>query len=100
MIEISSNQLKTAVETQHGGNATFIQSVPVHERQGDRTIWSGEVSVFDLRYSTSGAFRAYAWSRELPDGKPQFITILHSPQTVSPAQAVRAAILGDTGTTK
>jgi hypothetical protein len=32
----------------------------------------------------------------LPDGKPQFITILHSPQTVSPAQAVRAAILGDT----
>ena len=92
MIEISSNQLKQAVEAQHGGKATFVQCVPVHETQGDHTLWSGEVSVFDLRSSTSGAFRAYAWSRKLPDGSPEFFAVLHSPQTVSPAHAVRTAI--------
>jgi hypothetical protein len=96
MVEISSDQLKQAVESQHGGKATFVQLVPVHERQGDDTIWSGQVSVFDLRFSTSGAFRAYAWWRELPGGKPQFFTILHSPETISPAHALRAAILAGT----
>ncbi len=96
MVEISTTQLKQAVESQHGGKATFVQSVPVHEKQGDHTIWNGQVSVFDLRFSTSGAFRAYAWWRELPGGKPQFFTVLHSPETIGPAQAVRAAILADT----
>jgi len=94
--KISTDQLKKAVESRHGGKATFVQSVPVHERQGDHTIWSGQVSVFDLRFSTSGAFRAYAWWRALSDGEAQLFTILHSPETISPAQAVRAAILADT----
>jgi hypothetical protein len=39
--------VKKAVESQHGGKATFVQSVPVHERQGDYTIWNGQV-----RFST------------------------------------------------
>jgi hypothetical protein len=97
MIEVGHDQLKQAVETRHGGKATFVQCVPVHEKRGDHTIWRGGVSVFDLRGSTSGAFRAYAWSRELPDGKRRFFTALHTPQTVSPAHAVRAAILTDRG---
>lgn len=96
MIEISSTQLKQAVEAQHGGRATFVQCVPVHEKRGDHTLWSGDVSVFDLRASTSGAFRAYAWSREAPDGNPLFFAVLHSPQTLSPAHAVRAALLTET----
>jgi hypothetical protein len=95
MIEISSKQLKQAVESQHGGKATFVQRVPVHEKRGDHTIWSGDVSVFDLRSSTSGAFRAYAWSRELAGGEPQFFTALHTPQNVSPAHAVRTTILAE-----
>lgn len=95
MAESTSNQLKQAVEAQHGGKATFVQCVPVHEKLGDRTLWSGDVSVFDLRSSTSGAFRAYAWSRKLPDEDPQFFAILHSPQTFSPAHAVRTAILAN-----
>jgi hypothetical protein len=96
MAEVSCDQLKKAVEAQHGGKATFVQSVPVHEKQADQTIWNGQVSVFDLRLSTSGAFRCYAWWRELPDGEAQLFTILHSPETISPAQAVRAAIRADT----
>ena len=96
MGEISTDQLKKAVESRHGCKATFVQSVPVHERQGDHTVWSGQVSVFDLRFSSSGAFRCYAWWRELPDGEAKLFTILHSPETISPAQAVRSAILADT----
>jgi hypothetical protein len=94
--EISVDQLKKAVESRHGGKATFVQSVPVHEKQGDHTIWNCQVSVFDLRFCASGAFRAYAWWREWPDREAQLFTILHSPDAVSPAQAVRAAILADT----
>ena len=96
MTRASSDQLKQSVESQHGGKATFVQCVPVHEKRGDHTIWSGDVTVFDLRASTSGAFRAYAWSRELPDGKSQFFAVLHTPRIVSPAHAVRAEILADT----
>lgn len=96
MAEIDSQQLKDAVEAQHGGKATFIQSVPVHEKRGDHTLWSGEVSVFELRASTSGAFRAYAWSRALADGNQEFFAVLHTPQTVSPAHAVRTAMLAET----
>ena len=89
------NPLKQAVESQHGGKATFVQCVPVHEKQGDHTIWDVGVSVFNLRGSSSGAFRAYAWSHELPNGEQQFFAVLHSPQTVSPVEAVRAAMLAD-----
>ena len=73
MGEISADQLKKAVESRHGCKATFVQSVPVHERQEDHTVWRGQVSVFDLRFSSSGAFRCYAWWRELPDGGSQII---------------------------
>ncbi len=96
MGEIRTDQLKKAAESRHGGKATLVQSVPVHERQGDHIIWSGQVSVFDLRFSTSGAFRAYAWWRALPDGEPQLFTVLHSPETISPAHAVRSTMLAET----
>jgi hypothetical protein len=91
----SCDQLKQAVESRHGGKATFVQCVPVHEKHGDHTVWEGGVSVFNLRGSSSGAFRAYAWSHELPNGEQQFFAILHSPQTVGPMEAVRAAMLAD-----
>ena len=97
-METGPDQLKQAVESRHGGKATFVQRVPVHEKRGDHTIWSGEVSVFDLRGSTSGAFRAYAWSRELPDGEQQLFAALHTPKIIGPGDAVRAAILADNST--
>lgn len=62
MSEVSPDQLKQAVESQHGGTATFVQAVPVHEVHEGQTVWDGVVHVFDLKGSDSGAFRAYAWS--------------------------------------
>lgn len=91
MTDVSHDQLRQAVETQHGGKATFVQSVPVHEKDGNQTLWNKCVAVFDLRGSTSGAFRAYAWSDELPGGQRTFFAVLHTPWIVGPAEAVRAA---------
>jgi len=58
MSEVSPGQLKQAVESQHGGKAYFVQSVPVHEEHNGETTWDGAVAVFDLWDSPSGASRA------------------------------------------
>jgi len=91
MTEVEHSQLKQAVESQLGGKATFVQSVPVLEMCGGQTISSTSVSVFDLRGTASGAFRAYAWARESPDGQQTYFAVLHSPWIVGPTDAVRAA---------
>jgi hypothetical protein len=94
-MEVSTDQLKEAVESQHGGKATFLQSVPVHEEHGGQTVWDGTVSVFELKGHPDGAFRAYAWSYEREDGKRRFFAVLHTPQIASPVLAVRAAIVAE-----
>lgn len=95
MTQPPNDQLLEAVQAQHGGTATFVQAVPVHEKQHGKTVWDGTVSVFDLRGSSSGAFRAYAWFYALSDGKPRFCSVLHSPNVLNPADAVRSAIATD-----
>lgn len=95
MTEVSPDQLKQAIKSQHGGTAYFVQSVPVHEEQGGETVWDGAVVVFDLWDSPSGATRAYAWSYELPDGKRRFFAVLHRHPITGPVEAVRAAIVAE-----
>ena len=95
MAEDSPDLLKQAVETQHGGRATFVQAVPVHEELGGQTIWDGVVSVFDLKGSSSGAFRAYAWFYERDPGKQLFFSVLHSPKVDGPRAAVRSAMAAE-----
>lgn len=95
MSEVSQDQLKQAVESQHGGTATFVQSVPIREMHGEQLVWDGTVHVFDLKGQPDGAFRAYAWSYERQDGKRRFFAVLHSPQIVGPREAVAAAIVAE-----
>jgi hypothetical protein len=95
MTEVSTDQLKQAVESQHGGNAMFVQSVPIHEEHKGQTVWNGAVQVYDLADCPSGATRAYAWSHSLPDGKRKFFAVLHIPPIVGPREAVRAAIVAE-----
>jgi len=96
MIEVSTDQLKQAVESQHGGSAMYVQSVPIHESHNGETVWNGAVQVFDLEESPSGATRAYAWSYGLPDGNRRFVAVLHTGQITGPREAVRAAIVAET----
>jgi len=93
MSAASGDALRSVVESNHGGKATFVQLVPVREMSGAQTLWDGVVHVFDLKGSDSGAFRAYAWPRGSADGEQEFFTILHSTLVFSPVLAVRAAII-------
>ncbi|MDE2463844.1 MAG: hypothetical protein KGO02_09050 [Alphaproteobacteria bacterium] len=95
MSEVTPDELKRAVESQNGGRATLLQSVPLHEEFEGKTVWNGTVRVFDLAGSPSGATRAYAWSYERDDGKRRFFAVLHTGPIDSPVKAVRAAIVAE-----
>ncbi len=95
MTEVSTDQLKQAVESQHGGTATHVQSVPVNETHKGQEVWNGAVQVYDLAGSPSGATRAYAWSHGLADGKRRFFAVLHGGPITGPREAVRAAIVAE-----
>lgn len=91
--EVDTNQLQQAVEKQHGGTATFAQSVPVHEVFEGKPVWSGIVHVFDLEGHPT-ATRAYAWSSPVEGSdRRRFYAVLHLGGIRSPLDAVRAAIV-------
>ena len=95
MLDVTPEQLKQAVEGQHGGTATLVQSVPVTERHAGQTVWEGVVHVFDLAAHPK-ATRAYAWSSPIEGStKRPFFAVLHIPPIDSPATAVRAAIVAE-----
>ncbi len=89
-----TDPLKEAVESQHGGIATLVQSVPVDERHNGEPVWQGVVHVFDL-VGHPKAKRAYAWSYDLPSGKRRFYAVLHMGGITGPVEAVRAAIVAE-----
>ena len=87
--------LKETVEYLHGGIATHVETVPVKEVFEDKTIWQGDVEVFDLR-DNSKATRAYAWMHGLDDTKAKrHVAVLHIPPVTSPEAAVKAVIVYD-----
>lgn len=93
MIEVSTDQLRHAVESQHGGTATLTQSVPVKEVFDGKTDCEGVVHVFDLAGHPK-ATRAYAWSSPIEgSSKRRFFAVLHLGAITGPAEAVRAAIV-------
>ena len=95
MGEVAADQLKRAVETQHGGTATLAQSVPVLETFQGQTVWEGVVHVFDLAGHPK-ATRAYAWSSPIEGStKRRFFAVLHIGPIKSPLDAVRAAIVAE-----
>jgi hypothetical protein len=86
-------QLKNAVEHMHGGTATRVQSVPVHETFEGKPVWEGVAHVFDLVGHPTST-RAYAWSSPIEGStKRRFFAVLHSALINSPLEAVRAAIV-------
>ena len=76
--------------------AAWRESVPVHEIFRGKTIWRGEVEVFDLMGHPK-AKRAYGWSQpENADGSGErFVAVLEIPPVDSPKTAVKMAIYSD-----
>jgi hypothetical protein len=95
MMEDSSQELGHTVETQHGGQATLVQTVSVRETFQGQTVWEGVVHVFDLEGHPQAA-RAYAWSSPIEGSeKRRFFAVLQLGAIKSPADAVRAAIVAE-----
>lgn len=94
-MEVTSIELRRTVESQCGGTATFVQSVPLRQSFEGMTVWSGVVHIFDLA-GHPYAKRAYAWSSPRNDGNRRFYAVLHVGQVTGPAEAVMAAIVLET----
>jgi hypothetical protein len=88
MDPVGLTALREAIWRLHHRASHWVESVPVRETWQDRTVWQGEVQVFDL-VPDAPAPRCYAWSYPGTDGKPQIVTVLHSGIVDSPAKAVQ-----------
>ena len=95
MPESDIDQLKHAVEGQHGGTATLTGSVPVKEIYEGQTVWEGIVHTFNLDDHPSSTI-AYAWSSPIQgSNRRRFFAVLHLGGIRSPQDAVRAAIVAE-----
>jgi len=93
MREVTSSELRHAVERQPGGVARFVGVEPVSETSEGRPVWQDLVHVFDLAGHPT-ATRAYAWSSPIEGSTMRrFYAVPHVPPISSPVDAVRAAIV-------
>jgi hypothetical protein len=95
------DELKAKIRLLHGCEATHRQTVPVKEVFQGKTIWDGEVEVFDIT-SHAKAKRCYAWGYpdEKQPAKLDVVTVLEIPPVVSPETAVKVAIASRAKKTK
>lgn len=94
-MDVDADQLKQAIEGQHGGKAALVEALPVKEVFQGQTVWEGTVHVFDLDGHPK-ATRAYAWSSPVEGTtKRRFYAVLHLGGIRSPLDAVRAAIVAE-----
>ena len=95
MDEVSTDQLKHAVESQNSCRATLARTVPIREFHQGQLVWQGVVHVFDLEGHPK-ATRAYAWSAAI-DGstKRRYYAVLQLGGIKTPLDAVRAAVVAE-----
>ena len=87
--------LARAVEKLHGLEVEFVGSSRVHERYGNKTVWAGTVTEFELTGHPT-AKTCYAWSVPVTNDAPErFYAVLHAAEVNSPEKAVRASIVAD-----
>jgi hypothetical protein len=82
--------LQKAIKATHGCESQHVEQVPVRETYQGKTVWEGNVEVFDL-IGHAKAKRCYAWAYDVKDGS-RTLAVLELPPVISPITAVRAAI--------
>ena len=85
-------EIIVAINRLHGCAAVHKETVPVKEVFQGKTVWDGEVEVFDL-VNHPKAKKAYAWGYDNGRGGLEVVAVLEIPPVESPATAVRAAIV-------
>ena len=83
--------LQATIERLHGCDSRWRKAVPVHETFEGKTVWQGEVQVFNLLGHPETGM-CYAWSYQTEKGKRRFVALLHHRGVDSPVKAVQAAI--------
>jgi hypothetical protein len=79
----------------HECEANYIESVPVVEEFQGKTIWQGDVEVFDL-VGHPKATRGYGWGYTTTDsGGRRYFTVLELSPVDSPQTAVKIAIASE-----
>ena len=88
-------QLQDAIRSLHGCESQYLETVPVTETFEGKTVWQGEVEVFELSGHPK-ASHAYAWSHQTEKNhKTRYVTVLQIPPVTSPQTAVRAAVAAE-----
>jgi len=89
-------QVQVAVSQLHNCGATWRATVPVHEVFQGKTVWEGDVEVFDL-HGHAEAKRTCAWSYldGSHDELTRFVAVLEIPPVESAETAVRVQIVKD-----
>lgn len=89
-------RLQVTVSQLHNCGAAHVETVPVEEIFQGKTIWKGNVEVFDLNGHPK-AKRAYGWSHRegKDDAGERFVTVLQIPPVDSPQTAVKVAIVAE-----
>lgn len=82
--------LLKAIQTKYGCVAAHCDTVPVHEMREGKSIWNGNVEVFELAAHPL-AKRCYAWyERGTSAHQDRLITMLQKGFILSPQTAVKA----------
>ena len=84
--------VQDAIRHMHGCASRHVATVPVLEAFQGKTVWQGDVEVFDLDGHPK-ACQCFAWGYQDDKGKWQYVGVLALPPVASPAEAVRAYIL-------
>jgi len=89
-------KVQVAVQHLHKCGAIYSKTVPVHEVFQGKTVWQGDVEVFDL-VGHPKAKRCYAWGHldGANDERTRFVAVLEIPPVVSAETAVRVQIVKD-----
>ncbi len=89
-------ELQAVILNLHGCNAVHIETVPVVEEFQGKTIWQGEVEVFETT-DCPKAKLIYGWGHVTGDNDQgrRYVAVLGVPPISSPQSAVKAAIMGE-----
>jgi hypothetical protein len=91
LIRVEINILRQIILEWRWCSSKHVATVPVHETFEGRTVWQGEVEVFDL-IGHFKANRCYAWAYQDDEGKTRYETVLELPPVQSAQDAVKAAL--------
>jgi len=89
-------ELQKAIRNLHGCESQYLETVPVTETFEGKTVWQGEVEVFELTGHPK-ATHAYAWSHKAgkQDRETRYVTVLQIPPVDSPQTAVKVAVAAE-----